>query len=262
MTISQVAPVTEDQRPAAMAAVSNDNHRIKKSSKSSSIEYQRIGEECGICRTDQSKSAFPFLGLPAEIRNMIYCYALNAPRRSKTKQSYRTYRKRRHRRASLYCPIGANVSLVRTCHQIYHETKGMLFELNTFLLSSFLLPDVRNAIRSWPIWRSVKSVDLISYCITPKHLHSLVRAMLEQPTMRIRTVDIGLYGLAGAADFAALRNLKLETSITLTVYIHSSCPFTIGAVQTELDLIVPKMMGKFCLESRLCAILADPTFRI
>lgn len=249
--MSRVAPSNVDKRPAPMATASIDTHCNKRLKETGWMDKQVVKRVTVLSqRTEGPDSHFPFLSLPAEIRNMIYGYTLHAPIKfSLNRESCRKYRKKRKQTAWLHCPMGANVNLVRVCHQIYHETKAILFELNTFYLCSFLLPDLRNATRSWPIFRSVQSLDLDFYCTQPRQVLNLVKTVLEYPTIRLRNIKVGLHGLAAMADISALRYLNVEDSVVVRVYTYFTSPPRISAIQAELDLEVPKMMSKLYMNA-------------
>lgn len=83
---------------------------------------------------------------------------------STKKHSCCHYRQKKDKYASLYCPADADVGLIRTCQQIYHEPRGMLFEINTFTLHSILLPNLQTATRLWPIWKTIRKLKIDACC--------------------------------------------------------------------------------------------------
>lgn len=131
---------------------------------------------------------------------------------STKKHSCCHYRQKKDKYASLYCPADADVGLIRTCQQIYHEPRGMLFEINTFTLHSILLPNLQNATRSWPIWKNVRKLKIDACCKNPNHLHKLLRTTLEHPAICLRELRLSIIGLNARSDILALQNSKVEES--------------------------------------------------
>lgn len=246
---SRVGPENEDPGPAAMATASIDTHRNKRKKRMSWIEEQMSFKRGRVLLNEMQRAepCFPFLSLPAEIRNMIYGYALDARWLvSKKKRSCRKYRKKTYEIVRLYCPVGANTSLIRTCQQIYHETRCMLFEINTFSLHSIMFPDLRIAVRSWPIWQNIRKLKMSACCKNLKQLNKLLKTLQEHPSICLRKIDLTIIGLKVASDISPLQNLKVEDSIQINVHTFFMSPLNITGLQNELDFIVPRMMGKLC----------------
>jgi hypothetical protein len=111
-------------------------------------------EEAQVQRTSQKTSQkepempFRLIDLSAEPRNMVYGYALRALKlqMNKKKSLWDEYRSPPSSSAELVCPVGANVDLLRSCKQVYAETKALLFELKTFRLTVHSIPDIHDAI--------------------------------------------------------------------------------------------------------------------
>lgn len=87
-------------------------------------------------------------------------------------------------------------------------------------------------------------------------LHKFLQTILDHPAMCFRELRLTVIGLKVRSDILALQNLKVEESIELRVHTFSMSPLDVTGLQHELDLMVPRMMGKLC--SRCIAHVTPP----
>lgn len=197
--------------------------------------------------TPQSECVFRFLELAPELRNRIYNYALQGESASwtgRTRYNYSDW-KEPYRTASLYCPRGANVSLMRCCKQIYQETKALIYELNIFNLAVKMLPSLQTIVtlkqpsKAWACWKRIKHLQIQgSVASIPKFVAPLVsRRDLEIHTLRLDLSD------GNAEDMMQLGQLQVHGSVKITMRRPSTMDQ--GVFVSQLKSLLEEVMRKF-----------------
>lgn len=215
----------------------------------SSLARKRLTKPFGppVIAEQTAIQPFPFMGLPREIRNMIYKELLIMPGYISIggfflSQSmvricvqgpaglYRLLRPPQHIDQKSVC------SLFKVSRTFYRECRPLYFRLNTFQigdlhkLSMFLTkigPDCRRNLTSLRIryhgQTAGNSLKLLVRCVTLRHLHitfGVDYRPVEHPKTRVRRPglikpNVGLMNASGLKDLMKLRGLEtLEICVT------------------------------------------------
>lgn len=192
-----------------------------------------------------------FLRLPAELRNMIYGYALQGRGdRWNAKSPWEEYRGPESSSASLIPSVGMNINLMRACKQIYQETKALLFELNTFSLWVKFVPNMQEAIALWPVWPNIRHINIIGSAYGAKELCSLVDILLAHTNLTVNQLTLHVAMRAGDSEISTLRNLRVRQYVMIklhTALLHSE---EVNMFENELRIALPNMMRKFVPATR------------
>lgn len=164
--------------------------------------------------TPQSECVFRLLDLAPELRNRIYNYALQGESASWTGRTRYSYsdEKKPYCTASLYCPRGANVSLMRCCKQIYQETKALIYELNVFNLAVKMLPSLQTIVtlkkssKAWPCWKRIKHLQIQG---PVGRIPNFVAPLVSRRDLKIHTLRLDLSD-GNAEDVIQLGQLQVH----------------------------------------------------
>ena len=112
-----------------------------------------------VAEADQTLGPFPFLRLPAEIRNQIYRLCLCFPAGELAR--LRRLTTRNHLSAYLLPPLGLVPGLLATCRQLRTEARPLLYQANTFCAHPRLLTSMPFLVdRSRPVLQATAAAHI------------------------------------------------------------------------------------------------------
>jgi hypothetical protein len=190
---------------------------------------------------------FRFLDLAPELRNHVYTYALKGnPAGWIGRANYQhTDHNEEFRTASLHCPKGANVNLIRCCKQIHQETKILLYKLNIFNLSLKHLPslqeviNIKQPIKSWSCWSKIKHLKIHG---SVEKIPDFVVPLISLQGLRIHTLNLHILE-EQAKDLLKLSGLRVYGSVSITV--RSPPAMDRALLVSQLRTLLTDIMRKF-----------------